>query len=351
MKILKTISIFAVIVFLGASCNLFGGGGSDNSKTNKQAGVLRSANGGTDWQAANSIKDKADATLAGTNVSGMKFKPNSTDVIYMSSSNKGMFVSEDGGNSWRSILSDFSVYDFTFDPYNADIIYIAGMSLNYGRVLVTKDAGKTWQEIYNEGVTGNPVKSILAETSQRLYIGLESGNLVKSEDSGLSWKLVHNFKNRVGPIKTYNGSLYVMTKKQGLYKSADGLNFTGVTYDVGQEKTLVVFNKSGDFNNFVLGLNTIYLATANGLFHSLDQGATWAKLVLPVQDQSATILALGVSPATDSVVYTAVKSTIYKTTDGGSTWQTQNANTQSQIGSILVHPQNQQVVYAGAFNK
>lgn len=351
MKIFKTISIFAVVVFLGASCNLLGGGSTNSSKNNKQAGVLRSANGGTDWQAANAIKDRADATLVGTNVTAMKFKPNSSDVIYMSSSNKGMFMSEDGGNAWQSILPDFSVYDFVFDPSNTDVLYVAGMSLNYGRVLVTKDSGKTWQEIYNEGITGNAVKSILAETSQRLYIGLESGNLVKSEDGGLSWKLVNNFKNRVGAIKSYNGVLYIMTRKQGLYRSSDGLNFVSMTYDVGLEKTMIVFNKAGDFNNFVLGLNTIYLATANGLFHSLDQGATWAKLILPVQDQSAPILALAVNPTTDSIVYTAVKSTIYKTTDGGSTWQTQNANTQSQIGSILIHPQNQQVVYAGAYNK
>ncbi len=349
MKIVKIILLTATMSLVAASCNLFGGSGTPNNATAKRAGVLRSANGGTDWQVANTIKDKAEQNLNGTDVVAMKFKPTSSETIYLGSSNNGMLMSDDGGNNWNQILNDFSVFDFAFDPNNADIIYVAGTSLKYGRVLVTKDNGKSWQEIYNEGTTGNPVMSILADSGQRLFIGLEDGNLVQSDDAGLSWRLLYNFKTSVSSIQSYNNSIFLLAKKQGLYRSDDRLTFTNLTPDLGKSQgNLGVFNKVGSYNQFALGVGSIYLATDNGLFKSLDQGVTWSKLVLPVQDQSANILSAGINPSNDNMVYTAVKSTIYKSTDGGFTWQTQNPNTTAVIGTFLVHPQNQLVVYAGA---
>lgn len=345
MRLIKIILIFGSISLLAASCNLFGGGGSDNNI----AGVLRSANGGTDWQTANSIKDKPNSSLSGSNISVLKFKPGSTEVLFASSYNNGMFVSEDGGTSWRQILSTFFVLDFVFDPQNSEIIYASGIAADHGRVLVTRDMGKSWQEIYNEATSGNGVRAILAETSQRLYIGLEDGNMVRSDDAGLSWKLVKNFSTRINAIRSYNGGLYVLGRNKGLFRSEDGQNFNNVTGKVGSEDGLHIFSNVGTYNQFVIGNSSMYLTTDNGLFRSFDQGVTWKRLVLPLQDQSASIMAVAAAATNDSVVYTAVGSNIYKSTDGGNTWQTQNSNTIAKITTILIHPQNPQLVYAGAF--
>ena len=343
MRLIRIFSIFGAISLLAVSCNFLGGGPV------KTAGVLRSANGGTDWQAANAIKDKPEGSLGGVNISGLKFKPGSPETIFASSYNKGFFVSDDGGNSWRQLLSDFFVYDFAFDPGNSQAIYVSGMAADHGRVLVTRDMGKSWQEIYNEGTTGNGVRAVLADGSQRVYIGLEDGNLVRSDDAGLSWKLVKNFETRINAIRSYNGSLYVLARGKGLFRSEDGQNFANVTGQVGSEDGFHVFSNVGTYNQFSITVGSIYLSTNNGLFRSFDQGSSWTRLVLPVQDQSASILPVAVAETNDSLVYTAVGSTIYKSTDGGNTWQTQNSNTSSLITALLVHPQNPQVVYAGVF--
>lgn len=344
MRLIKIISIFGIISLLAAGCDLFGG-----SSVALKGGVLRSANGGTDWQASNSIKDNKNASLAGSNISGLKFKPGSTEIMYASSYNNGMFVSEDGGTSWRQILTQFYVNDFAFDPVNPDIIYAAGLATDHGRVLVTRDQGKSWQEIYNEATKGNDVRSIFADLNQRLYIGLGDGNLVRSDDAGLSWKLVKNFETRINAIRSNNGSLFVLGRGKGLFRSDDGQTFTNVTGTVGSAGGLPIFSNVGTYNQFVISIGSIYLTTNNGLFRSFDKGTTWSHLILPVQDQSATILAVAVSTTNDSLVYTAVGSTIYKSTDGGNTWQTQNSNTNSLITVMLIHPQNSQLVYAGAF--
>jgi len=343
MRLIKILSILGIVSLLAASCNFFGG------SPVKTAGALRSANGGTDWQSANAIKDKLEGSLAGTNISGLKFKPGSLETIFASSYNNGFFVSEDGGNSWRQILSNFYVYDFAFDPASSDAIYVAGIAADHGRVLVTRDMGKSWQEIYNEGTSGNGVRAVMADTNLRLYIGLEDGNMVRSEDAGLSWKLVKNFETRINTIRSYNGSLYVLARSKGLFRSDDGQNFSNLTGEVGSEDGFHIFSNVGTYNQFAITVGSIYLTTNNGLFRSFDQGSSWARLILPLQDQSASILPIATSQTNDSLVYTAVGSTIYKSTDGGNTWQTQNSNTTALITALLVHPQNPQLVYAGAF--
>jgi photosystem II stability/assembly factor-like uncharacterized protein len=343
MKLIKIILVVASVSLMAISCNLFG------SSPHINAGVLRSANGGTDWQYANTIKDKPDSTLSGTNISGLKFKPGSQEVVYASSYNSGMFVSEDGGNSWRQILTQFFVYDFAFDPSNSDVVYAAGIAGDHGRVLVTRDMGKSWQEIYNEATNTNGVRAVLADSAQRLYVGLEDGNMVRSDDAGLSWKLVKNFTTRINAIRSYNGNIYVLARGKGLFRSDDGQNFSNVTGEVGSEDGFHIFSNVGTYNQFAISVGSIYMATNNGLFRSLDQGANWTRLVLPVQDQSASILTVATSTTNDSLVYTAIGSTIYKSTDGGNTWQTQNSNTNALITALLVHPQNPQLVYAGAF--
>lgn len=344
MRILKIISLLSVISLTAASCSFLGG---DNAPAG--AGVLRTSNGGTDWQASNTIKDNAQASLAGTNISALEFKPGSPDVIYASSHNNGMFVSEDGGGSWRQILSQIFVNDFAFDPANSDIIYAGGLAGDHGRLLVTKDAGKSWQEIYKEATTGNGIRTVTAETSQRVYIGLDDGNLVRSDDGGTNWKLVQNFAGRINSIKPHNGSLYILIRNKGLFRTEDGQNFLNVTGELASETRFGIFSNVGTYNQFVISQSSIYLTTDNGLFRSFDQGVNWVRLVLPLQDQSASILPVATAYTNDSLVYTAVGSTIYKSSDGGNTWQTQNSNTTARITTMLVHPQNPQLVYAGAY--
>lgn len=349
-KITKIGLVLTLIATMGAGCDIFLGSGKVQG-----AGVLRSANGGTDWQFSTNMKDTKQASIGSASVSALKFKPGAPDVVYASSYDNGMYVSEDGGTTWNQILSKFSITDFAFDPSNADIIYAAGISTNHGRVLVTHDAGKTWQEIYNEATSGNAVQVVLPETSQRIYIGLNDGNIVRSDDGGLSWKLVQNFQSRVTGIKSFNGSLLVLIHNRGMFKSPDGQTFTNTTGQTGENSSAIpflsAFSNVGSYNAFAVGSGAIYLATNNGLFRSLDQGGTWSRLILPVQDQQAEIRALAASPNNDSLVYTAVGLTIYKSTDGGYSWQTQNSNSKIPVSALLVNPSNPQLVYAGVSNQ
>ncbi len=152
MRLSKIFIAITAIALLSASCNPFG--------TKTAGGFIKTSNGGADWQFSNQVKTDLKATMGGLSISAMTFNPKNSDEIFASSFNDGVFKSEDGGTSWQRILSKFLVYDIVIHPENPDIIYAAGSFADHGRVVVTRDGGKSWNEIFNEASLGNQVRSI-----------------------------------------------------------------------------------------------------------------------------------------------------------------------------------------------
>jgi photosystem II stability/assembly factor-like uncharacterized protein len=57
----------------------------------------------------------------------------------------GIFISTDGGNSWRNVLSqDQHIYDVTVDPRDPKVLYACGFESSAWR---STDRGETWHRI------------------------------------------------------------------------------------------------------------------------------------------------------------------------------------------------------------
>ncbi|MBL8065951.1 MAG: hypothetical protein JNM34_08845 [Chthonomonadaceae bacterium] len=102
-------------------------------------------------------------------------------------------------------------------------------------------------------------------------------------------------------------------------------------------------------NEFFVGVNN------GGVWKTSDYGRTW----IPVFDSQATgsIGCLAVSPANRDVIYVgsgeglqrpdlSVGNGVYKSLDGGASWSNVGLSDGEQISGIAVHPQNSDVVYA-----
>jgi photosystem II stability/assembly factor-like uncharacterized protein len=349
-KILITLGALAL---LAASCNPFA--------PTTPAGVIKSANGGADWQFSNKIADQPKATLGSLNITQLIFDPNKTDQIFVSTDNDGIYKSEDGGSTWKNILSRFTTYDFAINPRDVNTIYAAGIFDDRGRVLATHDGGKSWQEVFNEASSGNVVRTVALnpDNPQELVIGLNSGHIIKSRDQGGTWSLLQNYNERVSRLRWHNGRLFAVIPNNGVYRSDDGgASFQNITASLSGPNNFsgVLISGSGiaTFNQLAISSsnpNLMYLTTSGGLYRTDNGGSTWTFLPLPLRQRDVRIWAVSVAPTSDNVVYVSAGSNVYKTSDGGSTWQTQNTHTSGQVTTFAVHPLLPQIVYAGVFNQ
>ena len=112
-----------------------------------------------------------------------------------------------------------------------------------------------------------------------------------------------------------------------------------------------VMGVPGDPNTYYIG------AASGGVFKSVDGGVHWE----PVFDDqpAASIGALAIDPINPNVVWAGTGETfirsnvsigngIYKSTDGGKTWSHMGLEKTGRIGRILIHPTNPDIVLVAA---
>jgi photosystem II stability/assembly factor-like uncharacterized protein len=108
---------------------------------------------------------------------------------------------------------------------------------------------------------------------------------------------------------------------------------------------------AGDPNTFYFG------AVGGGIWKSTDAGTVWT----PIFDgqHAASIGAIEVAPSDPNIIYAGTGETdlrsdigigdgVYKSTDGGKTWKNIGLRETRQIGRILVHPRNPEIVFVAA---
>lgn len=348
----KKFVILPAVILLAAGCNFL-------SKS-LPAGIIKSTNGGADWQFSNSVKGSETQSLTSLNIAKLAFEPGKRETLFAGSYSGGLYKSEDSAGSWSKILSNIFVYDFAVNPADAKIIYAAGFYADHGRVVKTTDGGASWNEVYKEESTTNAVRAIAINPSNpsQLVIGLSSGSIIKSADGGMTWQLAKNFEDRVNRILWQNGNIYVLLKTKGLFKSAGfAENFTEMTDSLSKTYNLAGMSYTSStvdaFSQvFVDNTNSglIYLTSNKGLFKTTDEGKNWTLLKLPVQPDQSEAKAVAVAQSSSNIVYTSIGSTIYKSTDAGQSWQTQGVASAGFVNYILIDPQLPQLVYGGIYS-
>jgi len=251
----------------------------------------------------------------------------------------GLFKSVDGGNRWTFVGSDLtgegSIQSVAVDPSDPQTIYAGSQ---YQGVLKSSDGGTSWHAT-NTNLPGPPpgcaggqsdcdVNVVVVDPSTRdVYAGTASG-LFKSADGANTWSLVEpdgypsDFVSAIVFDPSHTSTIYVGTSL-GLYKTQDA----GATWNPANGGLV-----EPDIAGLVIDPSdpSILFATASdrGTFRITEGGETWHPLDAPA---GATIRAI--DPADAQTLYAAFRpgeivvagaagpSGIYRSRDGGGTWQ------------------------------
>lgn len=216
------------------------------------AGIYRSDDGGHTWSRAN-----ADLP-ADTSVASIRFDPQDGNFVLAADGGVGnLFISEDGGLSWRQepsiqqVLSPNSGIGRLFTRVeNGQTVFYAGT--RHDGVVRSFDRGQSW-EWYGEGLSGSALRvRAFADKQGQLFAGTHDGVWRRTSES-LTWERVNLPAGIIARGLTILGdNIYVGTFASGLYQSEDGVNWL---QDTAFPAGVVIYDLAVSGQGVVVGTN------------------------------------------------------------------------------------------------
>lgn len=287
--------------------------------TDAFAGVFKSLDGGATWFPSNNgITTRAGTSGDAIPIFCLTIDPNNPSIVWAGTQNlRGIFKSEDGGETWVEKTNGIveregiTFRGITIDPRSSDIVYAAAELSSWawspdgrervgrefdktqGVVYKTTDGGETWTAIWRGDNLARYVW-INPQAPDTLYVSTgifdrEAANsdhttntpggvgVLKSTDGGRTWRPVND-----GITNLYVGTLFMHPE---------------------------------DPNILLAGSSNNAFWDGAGVFLTTNGGESWKK-VLPDGVQSVEISTLD-----PNVAYAGNPEFIYKSQDGGRTWQ------------------------------
>jgi photosystem II stability/assembly factor-like uncharacterized protein len=278
-----------------------------------------------------------------------------------------------GGGGWIQAIA--------YDPQDPNRLYVG---CDVGGFYVSFDGGRHFT-IRNRGLRNYFVEAIAVSPrgSQVLLLGTEGG-IFRSTDQGRTWQWMregfpavqrYGFSAPIGalcfdpqqPRVVYAGVGRPRFSEGGcgaIYRSDDA----GLTWREVARGQLPADAIVSDLEVKPDDSRVILAATSRGVFRSADGGRTWrlSSAGLP----HLYVEELAFAPSAPHVVYLTLRTTardaepwnggVYRSDDGGLTWQARNAGLPTQVGKrnespymtsnckeIVVDPRDADVVYVG----
>lgn len=262
-------------------------------------GIYKSTDGGNTWQ---------NLGLQNTGViSEISINPSNPNIIYVGTlgniynlnSNRGLYKTINGGNTWNQILylgSDAGIGDIEMNNTNPDNLFVTGKTryrTNAGsfvsgkktKIYRTFNGGTSWDTLSNGLPSDSNCKITLALSQlnpQLIYASYidtasEFGGIYKSTNAGTNWSLVYSGNQlNAGGFGWYFGKIKLSPSNDNilywmgvdLFRSTNG----GVTwsYNAPQWYTYDVHADKHDLQ--FINANTFLLATDGGIYKTTNGG-------------------------------------------------------------------------------
>ncbi len=322
-------------------------------------GVWKTADAGRHWSPAGDAFDSCFAVVA------MTIDPRSPTSIYAGTNGDGLFQTADGGANWRQSgygLPGRSLTGLAVDAVVPRKVYAAALGRDPSsldaRVFRTDDGGARWLDACPGGFRAMPSLTLAADpfAAGTLYagtgyceLGFCGGSILRSGDGGASWEDL---------LDTLDVTALALDPKRpgALYAGVSGrVGGPGNPMDVNEVLKSTDGGRSWAESvlpeNAFLGAllvdpsdsKTVYAATSLGLFKSTNGGASWEDSSTGLTDRAVVALSAGAGSPTD--LFAATPSGVFRSPNGGAIWSPTALTLAAS--SIAVDPVEPDTVYVG----
>ncbi|HEX3472184.1 MAG TPA: transcriptional regulator [Silvibacterium sp.] len=292
------------------------------------SGIYRSENGGEIFRKIQGIPTTARRTRV------LMQDPVNRQVVYAGTT-EGLYKTMDGGTNWvRTTGPDVIINDVYVDPKNTQHVMLA---TDRSGVLTSQDASATFHAT-NSGFSQRQVTALLPDAThdQTLYAGVVNdksyGGVFVTEDGGKTWLQRSgglDGRDIFSLAQADDGSIFAGTS-HGIFRWDGSLWRQDGTVVNLESKTVSVLKKGKKISKTITGpskpvtidvqVNDLsvngpvwFAATADGVYRSVTQGATWTGPVL-TESKYRFVDAHG------ATVFAARREDLRLSEDSGVTW-------------------------------
>lgn len=353
--------------------------------------LWKTEDGGKNFVPKSQIDEKTSITKS--DILSIAYHPRQPGTIYVSSVDNGIFKTENNGEQWMNIpFPPKRIYSFILDKNDPDNrMFASGMVNDWGKIFRTDDGGTTWKDVYTEPGQQTAVTALSQHFRDRnvIFAGTAAGTVVKSVDSGETWKNVGNAINGLVADIAFdaeqNFTTYLLVFGKTLYYSSDG----GIKWndwedlkrkevDVLQEKMrkaqisdnkaevtrlqkqISTLNERNQKNKVPSGIvsimpdptrsGVIYAGTSRGFFRSTTFGKYWDEINIIESAKKFSIRSIAVNPKNSKEIVFVAGKAFYKSVDDGATWMTTGLNVDRGASFVTYDPFDSQYLFLGLRN-
>jgi photosystem II stability/assembly factor-like uncharacterized protein len=328
-----------------------------------------------------------------TNAYGYHFDPFDHHRQFISTTDIGLFRSEDGGQSWisstRGVPKEWmnTTYWIEFDPEVKGRVWSVnswthdlprpkmwrrnGIRGYRGGVCRSEDGGKTWTKS-NEGMAETAATHILLDptsppAARVLYVAAFGQGVYKSVDGGKSWKLKNAGISQKEPfawriVRDPGGALYLLIARRSedgsigtegdgaIYKSVDGAeNWNRVTMPEGSNGPNGLAVDPSTPDRLYLGAwarNKGDHGDGGGIYLSTNAGMTWTRVL----DRDRHVYDITIDSRDAKILYASgFESSAWKSNDRGENWTRIPGFNFKWGHRVILDPEDSKKVYITTF--
>lgn len=327
------------------------------------SGIFKTINNGQIWDSKSFVEKTENriVSISDSLVYDIGFSPINNNMI-VATRNNGVYYSKTKGENWTALFGiGKNVKAYSFDSSSPYSYYVGFQNKLYK----TNNEGKDWKVLYAD--PDSIIVNVRADYTKpnNVYISLADGRILRTEDDS-SFRVIYDFSKRpTDPSKVKHDYNVDKVKPSGIRdvyfykKSADSFYVVtndGSLYFTGNNGgDFIEINLAGNgiagtvrFLSFYPGASASFiLVTDNGIYRTFNAGENFEAIDI-LTNKNKNVTALAISPRNDNVIYYALGDLIYRTSNGGQTWNTMPSPVTRTISTLKIDPENPNAIYLGS---
>jgi photosystem II stability/assembly factor-like uncharacterized protein len=263
--------------------------------------------------------------------------PNQPNVLW-AGTDKGVLRSDDGGRKWSRLdgpMQGRQVWRVSLHPTDPKVVYAGTGTPSPAEIFRSDDGGRTWEKLDVDIATecaavGVPRVTDIAidpQDTDRLWASIEVDGMRRSTDGGQTWSRIdggitnpdgHAASVTSGPPK----SVFLTVNNEIFISRDDGQSFqpVGVKHHFPHTHIRDVVFDAVDPRLAWAAIGDSTPGTTGVLMRTRDAGATWERIDMPVQPNSA-MWVVRTQPDHPELMFAASRyGYLYRSDDRGETW-------------------------------